>query len=207
MALLCPELGRTGHNLKWMRGWILMVEQSKDSTSPRTPASARNDICFEEFVRELEPRVRSFAMASCRDRNLVDEAVQESFLVAWRRFDSISADVAPDHYFAYMCGVLARSILNIERRERRHLRKIEAAGPSVRRSAGLLTDIESRELLEKAIRRMRPIDRLTVLLTVWNDAPVSVIAALRRSSEEAARRQVQRLLERIRIEMRTQDAG
>ncbi len=49
---------------------------------------------YEAMVRELSPDVYRYAFWLCRDRNLAEELVQETFLRAWKAFDSLQEQAA-----------------------------------------------------------------------------------------------------------------
>ncbi|BEL12111.1 sigma-70 family RNA polymerase sigma factor [Actinoplanes sichuanensis] len=50
---------------------------------------------FEVFFRENYPRVERFLWSLCPDRHLVDDAVQEAFIVAYAKWDVVSRHQRP----------------------------------------------------------------------------------------------------------------
>jgi RNA polymerase sigma-70 factor (ECF subfamily) len=65
---------------------------------------------FEAIFSACYPRVLGYAIRRTDDRDAAEEAVSETFLIAWRRLDAVPADALP-----WLLGV-ARKVLANQRR-------------------------------------------------------------------------------------------
>ncbi len=160
--------------------------------------SEKNDD-FVKFVRRHEPRLRSYAVRSFRDSQFLDEAMQETFLTTWRKFEFVLHDLEPNQHFSWLCGVFTRKMSNILRRERRLTRKLELF-----RNQGFKpsTQIEDQtimsSLIDQIVGHMNPSDRMIALLIVWEDASAQQIAIMRNCSLPTAQKKMQRVRQQIR---------
>jgi RNA polymerase sigma-70 factor, ECF subfamily len=75
---------------------------------PRPRASRARE--FEELFHACYPRVLGYAIRRTKDRAAAEDAVSETFLVAWRRFEDVPAEALP-----WVLGV-ARKVLANQRR-------------------------------------------------------------------------------------------
>lgn len=119
---------------------------------------------FERFYREHASAV--FAYATARgSRELAEEAVEETFLVAWRRFDELPAEPR-----AWLLGV-ARRVLSHQyrargRRQALGLRIIaERAAEHV--GADPAVEVSERDLTLAALARLPKADREVLCLLAW----------------------------------------
>jgi RNA polymerase sigma-70 factor (ECF subfamily) len=129
----------------------------------------------------------------CRRRtvpDLVDHAVAETFLTAWRKIDEVplGSEALP-----WLYAVAYRAIGHQYRTSGRHRKlkeKMSSIGLSetVQDSADLVVmDHESRQVLE-ALSKLRRSDQELLRLAVWEELPSSQIAAALGISEAAAKK-------------------
>ena len=116
--------------------------------------------------------VRAYAWR--RDRVSADDAVAETFLVAWRRLEEI-----PDKaQLPWLLGVSRNTILNIQRGERRRrereLREVPAPAPI---STDYLDDLgECDPHITRLLRRLPAAEREVLLLVAWEGLDRDAIA-------------------------------
>ena len=127
---------------------------------------------FEELYRATYPRVSAYAR-SFVSRDDADDAVAETYAIAWRRQRDIPSGVE----LGWLIGVTRRVLANARRGRRRAgaLHALldlqpKAAGPD---PAERVADPELRD----ALMALSPLDREAVVLTAWFDL----------SSDDAAR--------------------
>ena len=126
---------------------------------------------------------------------LADEVAAETFLVAWRRLDSLPAEPLP-----WLYGV-ARNMVAKQHSALGRVQLTEAALTN-ERSPGELAAPESGDpALWEAWERLRPGDREVLSLVVWEELPVSAAARVRGCPAPVfsvrlhrARRRMERLL-------------
>jgi RNA polymerase sigma factor (sigma-70 family) len=119
---------------------------------------ARFDALFDAHYAA----VRAYVARRSGSAGLVDDALSETFLVAWRRIDSVPADGLP-----WLLGVARRVLANQRRAEARR-------GALVDRLAGMLSRAPIAEPagepfgdLGDAIAALSPREREALLLVAW----------------------------------------
>ncbi len=127
---------------------------------------------FEELYRATYPRVLAYAR-SVASRDDADDAVAETYAIAWRR----QRDIPRSSELGWLIGVTRRVLANTRRGRRRAgalhaLLNLQPRAPGPDPADG----IEDGEL-RAALMALSPLDREAVLLTAWFDL----------SSAEAAR--------------------
>ncbi len=129
----------------------------------------------------------------CRRRtrpDLVDDAVADTFLTAWKKIDNVpsGSDALP-----WLYAVAYRTIGHQYRASGRHRKlreKLSALGiaDGVYDSADLVvTNHESRQVLE-ALSKLRPSDQELLRLSVWEELSSSQIAVVLDISVSAAKK-------------------
>jgi RNA polymerase sigma-70 factor, ECF subfamily len=128
-----------------------------------TVARTREDR-FEELFREHYGAVRGYALRRAPG-DLAQDAVSETFLVAWRRLDDVPADALP-----WLYGV-ARRVLANQRRSadrssalERRLAAQTIAAPDLPGESG-----GDGELLRAALARLSERDREALMLVAWHE--------------------------------------
>jgi RNA polymerase sigma factor (sigma-70 family) len=119
---------------------------------------------FEELFRAHYPAVRGYALRRTSPETAQD-AVAETFLVAWRRLDDVPADALP-----WLFGVARRVLANQRRSAGRSaalLRQIGAAElPGV--TAAPDEAVGEAELVHAALASLPERDREALMLVAWH---------------------------------------
>jgi RNA polymerase sigma-70 factor (ECF subfamily) len=121
---------------------------------------------FEAMFRATYPRILSFALRRSVDRDSAEEAAAETFLVAWRRLDSVPPDALP-----WLLGTTRNVLAN----QRRSARRREAVGPRVDLASvdppDLATPVSeqvaNRQAFAQAFSTLRLRDREVLALIAW----------------------------------------
>lgn len=130
-------------------------------------ATDRRRARFDELYRELAPRVVGY----CRRRTDPEEArevMAETFVIAWRKLESVPEDAALPWLLA-----TARKVLANRRRARRA--DPVAIEPRVPDHAG---DVAGLLDLHQAFRRLSDEDRDTIALLAWDGLSVADAAVV-----------------------------
>jgi RNA polymerase sigma factor (sigma-70 family) len=119
---------------------------------------------FEDLYRATYPRVLAYAR-SVASREDADDAVAETFAIAWRR----QRDIPRGAELGWLIGT-ARRVLANTRRSRRRAGALHALLDMQPRVAGLdpADRVEDGEL-RAALLTLSPLDREAVVLTAWFD--------------------------------------
>jgi RNA polymerase sigma-70 factor (ECF subfamily) len=116
---------------------------------------------FAVLVRASAPRLDAAARLILRDRELASDAVQETYIRAWRSLPGLR-DL--DRFDAWLHRLLVRSCIDSIRHRRSRLVEVELQpldGPVVGDPA---SDVVQRELIDDALRRLDPTWRAVVVL-------------------------------------------
>jgi RNA polymerase sigma-70 factor (ECF subfamily) len=115
---------------------------------------------FGTLATESIARLFNIAQLMLRDRDLADDAVQETLVLAWRDLKGLR-DL--DGFDAWLHRVLIRCVYREAGRERRH-----SAGVAHVPEAGSYTDAASavadRDTIDRGFRRLRPEHRAVLVL-------------------------------------------
>jgi RNA polymerase sigma-70 factor (ECF subfamily) len=131
---------------------------------------------FEGIFSDCYSRVLGYAIRRTGDRAAAEEAVSETFLIAWRRFDSMPADALP-----WLLGVARKVLANQRRAAGRRapdgpLVPLEAvADPDPRGVADLVAD---RQAFVAAFASLGPGDREALALVNWDGLSPGEAAAV-----------------------------
>jgi RNA polymerase sigma-70 factor, ECF subfamily len=116
---------------------------------------------FEEMFRENYAAVRGYALRRTSPEAAQD-AVAETFLVAWRRFDDM-----PDDSLPWLFGVARRVLANQRRSSARGdalERKLAATTPPEH----LEESVTESEVVRAALARLSERDREALMLVAWH---------------------------------------
>jgi RNA polymerase sigma-70 factor (ECF subfamily) len=149
-----------------------------DRTGSAQFVHSRGSAVFAELDRCHYRPVRDF----CRRRvasDLVDDAVAETFLVAWRRLD----DVPPgDAALVWLYGVAYRVIGHLWRSAARRRRLQDRLGSFARRPASAADEsviyVAEYQLVLEAAARLAATDAEVLRLVAWEQLCVADIAAV-----------------------------
>jgi RNA polymerase sigma-70 factor (ECF subfamily) len=145
---------------------------------------AGEDNAFAELVRRHKRRVFGTASRFARDAHQLDDICQEVFLRAFRNLPKFRGDAPFEHWLARITVSACYDFLRKERRVREqvsldaHDFDLRDAGVDAALAAG-----RARELVEFAMRRLSPDERLILTLAELEERSVREIADLTGWSE------------------------
>ena len=168
----------------------------------------REDAVFAELYRRYHRAVRDF----CRRRvasDLVDDAVAETFLTAWRRLDDIPAGAEA---LVWLYGVAYRVIGHQRRSSARRRRLEDRLRSVVRRPAAAadesVVDGAQYRLVLAAAARLADTDAEVLRLVAWEQLSVAEVAAVLGIDPNAVKQRLHRARRNLgreyrRLESRT----
>jgi RNA polymerase sigma-70 factor (ECF subfamily) len=128
---------------------------------------------FAVLAGRFVARLDAAARLILRDRELAQDAVQEGFIGAWRNLPTLRD---PDRFEGWLRRLVFRSCVAILRRRSRRATEVELSSfdaPSLGDMASILAD---RDLLDAALRRLRPEWRAVVVLHHYLGMPLPDVA-------------------------------
>jgi RNA polymerase sigma factor (sigma-70 family) len=133
---------------------------------------------FEEIFRATHPRVLSYALRRAQDRGSAEEAVSETFLIAWRRLDA----VPPQQPLPWLLGT-ARRVLANQRRQAKRRSPDGSLTPldlvEVRDPAPLIPEgLAERDAFASAFAALGERDREVLSLIAWDGLRVRDAASV-----------------------------
>jgi RNA polymerase sigma-70 factor (ECF subfamily) len=122
---------------------------------------------FEALFRANHPRVLAYTLRRATDRQMAEEAVSETFLIAWRRFDAMPADPLP-----WLLGTARKVLAN----QRRAARRRAPNGPEIMLDAIDIHDgaaaiserLAERDAFATAFAALGERDREVLSLIAWD---------------------------------------
>jgi RNA polymerase sigma-70 factor (ECF subfamily) len=146
-----------------------------------------------------EHRVAVFRYASRRaPAGVVDDVVAETFLVAWRRLETLPADPLP-----WLLGVARRVVatqLRSSRRQAALAEKLAGATADAPWAPAIAPALEDRPVIE-ALARLRPGEREAIMLVAWEGLTPAQAAAVLGHSTVAFRVRLHRARRRLDAEL------
>jgi RNA polymerase sigma factor (sigma-70 family) len=116
---------------------------------------------FEHLFRANYPAVRGYALRRTSP-DAAQDAVAETFLVAWRRFDDVPEDALP-----WLFGVARRVLANQRRASGRgEVLQERLAGGA--RPESLEESVTESEIVRAALARLSERDREALMLVAWH---------------------------------------
>jgi RNA polymerase sigma-70 factor (ECF subfamily) len=129
---------------------------------------------FALLVGVFVVRLDAAARLILRDRSLAQDAVQEGFIGAWRNLPTLRD---PDRFEGWLRRLVMRACVATIRRQRRRVIEVELlpndAFPSIGDIASIIAD---HDLLDEALRRLRPEWRAVVVLHYYLGMPLPDVA-------------------------------
>lgn len=160
---------------------------------------ARNDqAAFGELVRRRIDLVYSVAVRQCGgDTHLAEDVTQRVFIDLARKARSLVGHAVLSGWLCQSARFAASDVVRAERR-RRH-REQEAMTMDDRFDSRCSVDLETlRPLLDEALSKLSSVDRDAIALRYFEQRGLSDVGAILRLSPEAARKRVDRALEKMR---------
>jgi RNA polymerase sigma factor (sigma-70 family) len=171
-----------------------------DPTSDDESITRRgDDYAFAEVVRRNAGWVHGVARRRLRDPGLADDVVQAVFILLHRKSPHFSSDRALVAWL-HRTAVYASEVADRQRR-RRQRHEQEAAAMRHENDSSREVDPQWQELaplLDELIERLGRRDREAVLLRFFRRMTFAEVAAATEPTEEAARKRVDRALEKLR---------
>jgi RNA polymerase sigma factor (sigma-70 family) len=153
-----------------------------------------DEAAFTSLLRPLlEPAYR-LAAGMLQDRQLAEDAVQEAAVNAWRKIYQLREGTEMRPWFL---GIVANECRTARRSRWWGVLKMETE----RRSAEALDEQAARGVdLRNALKRLRPEQRLVVVLYFYLDLPLEEIAAIAGASLAAVRGRLYRGIRELRAD-------
>lgn len=143
-----------------------------------------DDEAFAELVRRHKGAVLRRAARFARDHAELEDLGQETFLRAFRDLRSFRGDAPFGHWLSRIAVRVCYDALRKRRREEKDVSLEDLAVPVADPSTGNGPSAQfARILLEKAMSRLKPGDRLVITLFELEDRSVREVAALTGWSE------------------------
>lgn len=155
---------------------------------------------FTSLLRPLlEPAYR-LAAGMLQDRQLAEDAVQEAAVKAWRKLDQLreGSEMRP-----WFLGIVANECRTTRRRPWWSVLKIDAEPRRV--EAPDEAAVRSLDL-RSALKRLRPDQRLVVVLYFYLDLPLEEIATITSASYAAVRGRLYRGIRELRADFTISEA-
>jgi RNA polymerase sigma-70 factor (ECF subfamily) len=161
-----------------------------------------DDDRFRRLVAEFSPGVANFIrrrLYPLTDADL-DDLVDETFLVVWRRID----DVPLDSEFPWILGV-ARNVLRNARRAQRRRRNMESALEPSRAAHSAEAWVLASASVREAMQALKEGDRDILMLRFWDGMEVSEIAVVLSVSVTATNVRLSRARDRFRVAFNSEE--
>jgi RNA polymerase sigma-70 factor (ECF subfamily) len=158
----------------------------------------RYRLLFERYWR----RVRAYTLRRTQDVSAADDAVAETFLVAWRRIGEVPAD----NELAWLLGVARRVLSNTRRADARRdkllARLRQVAAVDTVDVADLAVDaIATASEVRAALTRLRPEDAEIIQLAAWEQLSHAQIAVVLDTTSNAVAIRLHRARHRLAEEL------
>jgi RNA polymerase sigma factor (sigma-70 family) len=156
---------------------------------------------FEALFREHYPAVRAYASRRA-PTEMAQDAIAETFLIAWRRFDDVPSDPLP-----WLYGVARRVLANQRRSAGRGtaLEEKLASAASPDGHDDLTEQVGDAELMRFALARLSEQDRETLMLVAWEGLDGARAARVAGCSRGTFAVRLHRARSRLANEIQTQE--
>jgi RNA polymerase sigma factor (sigma-70 family) len=161
-------------------------------------AQQGSSVAFGQLVRRHEAHVGAVVIARMRQTTHVDDVVQEAFVAAWVRRESLRE---PEKFRAWVCGIARNQAAKVHRRESRAL-EAELASNSDNAEERLLRN-ESTRALTAAVEALPEDDRELIVLFYREGQSIREIAGALSLSEAAAQKRISRARDSIKASVRS----
>ena len=144
---------------------------------------------FERLLRANAHSMLSFADFVLHDRSAAEDAVQEAFMIAWNRRQTLRDDSA---FVPWLRTIVLRECLRWRRR-----RFLQVLGLSDRVIAPATSDPALQVDLGRAVRRLSPAQRAVVYLHFFEDQTLNQVATELRLPESTVKSRLYEALRRL----------
>ena len=175
------------------------MEHAADTDLVRD-ARRGDEAAFTSLLRPLlEPAYR-LAAGMLQDRQLAEDAVQEAAVKAWRKLHQLKEGTEMRPWFF---GIVANECRTTRRSRWWSVLKIETERPSA--EAPEETAVRGLDL-RNALKRLRPQQRLVVVLYFYLDLPLEEIATVTSASLAAVRQRLYRGIRELKADYTISEA-
>ena len=129
---------------------------------------------FTALVDLTLVRLDSVARLIVRDPELARDAVQDTYIRAWRDLPGLRD---PDRFDAWLHRLIVHSCLDQVRRRRRRVIEVELTPIDLPAPTDMVGELADRDMLEEALARLDPGHRAVVVLHYFLGMPLPDVAA------------------------------
>ena len=183
-----------------------------DAQLLREFAATGSESAFTDLVGRHGAAVYAAALRQTRNPHLAEEVTQAVFLLLARKAEALSGQAVLIGWLMKATQFAARDLLRSERR--RLERETTAYHMNRTLETPLADDPDSGHLwdriapvLDGCLARLREADRNAILLRFFQNRPLAEVGSSLGIAEEAARKRVNRALERLRTELQRDGAA
>jgi len=173
-------------------------------------AGQRKDEAFAALYSRYADRVFGFLLKVTYDRNLAEEALQETFLRVYRSLDRFDAGRPLLGWLFQIARYVAIDAYRVEAKVKR-LEEKRAGEAAVASDAGLVeghaVQEERRALVEDAMAALTPDDRSLLLMRHYQELTFREIGELTQCSPRTAQNRVKAAARRLQDELCARRAG
>jgi len=155
-------------------------------------ARAGDDQAFASLLGPIVASGYRLAGAMLHDQHAAEDAVQEASLKAWRSLHQLRAGAEIRPWFL---GIVANECKSMRRTRWWSVLKFPDVEPPTMPSSDAHSKFSE---LRRGIRRLKHRRRLMLVLHWYLDLPMSEIAVITRSSEDAVKSEVSRAMRQLR---------
>jgi RNA polymerase sigma-70 factor, ECF subfamily len=168
----------------------------REDVQPKTPADAVAQRLFETLYAEHRSKVAAYCLRLTGNREVAEDLAQEAFLYAWAHRDVLPSHPAPAQW---LFRVASHQSLDHLRRQRRWERLSRLALPLLGRQHDAIDrQVEARDALDWAIRRLPPALRQTWVLREVQGFTYHEVAAILSQQEETISKRLYRAREALK---------
>ena len=179
----------------------VLDHQHRRSVSEAVPSAVvdeharlERELAFHRLVDGHLDRSYRLATVVLDSTTEAQDAVHDAFLTAWRKYDMLRD---PDRLEAWFDRIVVNTCRDRMRRNHRLQVRDISAGPDIAGSDPTAA-VSAEVVMEHALERLRPDDRIVLALRFYRDMKVDDIAAAMDIRPRAAASRLHRALERLR---------
>ncbi|MBC8105327.1 MAG: sigma-70 family RNA polymerase sigma factor [Anaerolineae bacterium] len=173
--------------------------QTDDRTLLDQFLNAKSNGAFEQLVRRYVDLVYATSLRRVRDRHLAEDVTQAVFIVLFQRASNISSSTPLPAWLHRTACYASSNAIKMQTRRTQHEEQAAAevsAGHPIAAIDDSWREIEP--ALDDALNRLPTADRSAVLLRYYQDQSVEQTARALNITNEAAKKRLQRALQKLR---------